>query len=849
MPGLTWLQAIHPDDRESIRTCRQRAIAAGEPYGAEFRLKNTAGVYCWHVGRVTPVQAPDGAIVAWLGTAADIDDLRRADLVHRDGSERLQAALAGSGTGTFRWDLRTNALTWDENLDRLFGLAPGQTPRSLDAFVALVHPDDRVAVLERCRACAQRGADFDMEFRVVWRDGSVHWIDDKGRTFRDADGAPAYMTGACVDMTERKAREDALRRSEERLRFTLDAGGLGAWELDLATGRMTCTARCKQNVGAPADRPLTYEQLIGRIHPDDRAAVAAAVQDAITSAEPYDAEYRVVTDEGAVRWVAARGRAVYDPATGRPVLMSGVTTDVTRVRAADAALRASEQRFAQLADTMPQIVWATDADGGIQYFNRRWVEYTGLPLERSMGANWADALHPGDRDAAVERWIAAVRAGTPFENEHRFRRADGQYRWHLARGLPIRGDATATGAITHWFGTCTDIHDSKLTRDALQQAREEAERANRAKDEFLAALSHELRTPLAPVLLMTQMLESDHALPEPVRHDLSTIRRNVEIEVRLIDDLLDLTRIARGKVNLQPALTDFHAIVRHAVDTCRDDLFLQKRLTLHLDLRADPAGVWADPARLGQVVWNLVKNATKFTPEGGAITVRTSNPAPTRVDLVVADTGIGIDPQMLPTIFDAFEQGGADVTRRFGGLGLGLAISRTLVEMHGGRIVAASPGKGRGATFTVHLPARPLPAPQRDPAVVIPATAIHASSAARPGKSILVVEDHEQSGKVLHRLLTRLGYQVEWVETANAALRAARQRPFDLVISDLGLPDATGHDVMRQLREQFNARGIALSGYGMEDDLARSAESGFLRHLVKPVSLDVLQATLRDLIG
>jgi len=385
-----------------------------------------------------------------------------------------------------------------------------------------------------------------------------------------------------------------------------------------------------------------------------------------------------------------------------------------------------------------------------------------------------------------------------------------------------------------------------------ERALREAKEASRAKDEFLAALSHELRTPLTPVLVTAQMLEDDRSLSEEVRHDLRVIRRNVELETRLIDDLLDLTRVSRGKLTLNVDRVDVHAVLRDAMRTCSDDVAAQKRLEVRLEAGAAHHHVRGDAARLSQIFWNLIKNAVKFTPAGGSIVLRTANPSADVVSVSVTDTGVGIAPDVLPLVFNAFEQGGTAVTRKFGGLGLGLAISRALAELHGGRVEAHSDGPGLGSTFTLTLPAvATRPADGVEAATRAAAEAARARSAGGDGatgvrgRRILLVEDHEQTAKALRRLLANLGYVVEWRASVADALEAAAGMPFDLVLSDIGLPDGSGLELMRALRERHRLSGIALSGYGMEQDLAASAAAGFLEHLVKPISKDLLGAAVR----
>jgi PAS domain S-box-containing protein len=363
-----------------------------------------------------------------------------------------------------------------------------------------------------------------------------------------------------------------------------------------------------------------------------------------------------------------------------------------------------------------------------------------------------------------------------------------------------------------------------------------AEAASKAKDHFLAALSHELRTPLTPVLLRVSTLAASPDLPEPLRADLRMIRRNVELEAKLIDDLLDLTRVSRGKLTLQLETVDLHALLEHVIAICSEGLE-ERALAIVLERGAAERHVRADAARMQQVLWNLIKNAVKFTPEGGRIRVVTENPEPGRIEVAVIDPGIGIAPEELPRLFDAFEQGNPAITRSFGGLGLGLAICKALVDQHGGTLTGLSPGRGMGATFTVSLGT--IPAPE---------AAQPAGAADRPAEvpalRLLVVEDNEPTLQVMTDLLELAGHEVQAAADVRTARELAARHAFDLVVSDLGLPDGSGFELMGELRERYGLPGIAVSGFGMEEDLRRSREAGFREHLVKPVDVDKLKAAI-----
>jgi signal transduction histidine kinase len=379
--------------------------------------------------------------------------------------------------------------------------------------------------------------------------------------------------------------------------------------------------------------------------------------------------------------------------------------------------------------------------------------------------------------------------------------------------------------------------ESLIREQAIaEHARVEAERASEAKDRFLAMLSHELRTPLTPVLASVFMLEREDNVPKVMHESLQLIRRNVELEARLIDDLLDLTRISKGKVQLSFEIVDAHTLLRNALEICQFEIE-QKKLELRSEFAATKVYLQADPARLQQIFWNLIKNAVKFTPHGGKLGIRTTNNGDGQFRLEVEDSGCGIDPGVLPRIFHAFEQAGRT---QLGGLGLGLAISKALVEAHHGSISAESQGRDSGATFTALFPTcerNAIPESSEAPR----------STAKRRSVRLLLVEDHEDTNRSLTRMLRRRGYEVHPANDIRSALDIAARKQFDVLVSDIGLPDGNGIDLLKALRAKRDVFGIALSGYGMEEDIRRSGEAGFSHHLVKPVDLNKLDSIIQEM--
>ncbi|MEI8233194.1 MAG: response regulator [Verrucomicrobiota bacterium] len=389
-------------------------------------------------------------------------------------------------------------------------------------------------------------------------------------------------------------------------------------------------------------------------------------------------------------------------------------------------------------------------------------------------------------------------------------------------------------------GAFVDITERKRAEEKLQaakisleRAKEAAEEASRAKDRFLAVLSHELRTPLTPILALTSTLAEDASLGDAVRGDLQIIERNVELEAHLIDDLLDVTRIVHGKINLDKRPVDLCEVIRRVVEVCREDIKV-RRIHFGVKTEGEPYPILADATRLQQVFWNLLKNALKFTPEDGCIGIQCRR-ARQSVVVEVKDSGKGIAAEDLGRIFNPFEQIERSESGARGGLGLGLAISKGVVEMHEGTIEAKSEGLGLGATFCVSLPLAETVAP------VVAGPAVPLPLASSPVLRILLVEDHGDTARVLGRLLRNQGHEVRTAADLQKALEWCRQWEFDLLISDLGLPDGTGLDLMRQLRSlRPEIPGIALSGYGTEEDIRQSYEAGFAEHLIKPIEMDRL---------
>ncbi|AEG93241.1 PAS domain-containing hybrid sensor histidine kinase/response regulator [Ramlibacter tataouinensis] len=531
---------------------------------------------------------------------------------------------------------------------------------------------------------------------------------------------------------------------------------------------------------------------------------------------------------GLARWVEATARPIKAP-DGAVLEVMLIHEDVTERLLAERQLRASEAQFRTIADAMPQMVWSTLPDGYHDYYNQQWYEFTGVPPGSTDGEAWNGMFHPEDQSHAWEVWRHSLNTGERYEIEYRLRHRSGEYRWVLGRALPVRNEQ---GEIVRWMGTCTDIHEQKQVRDELLAA-------NRRKDDFLAMLAHELRNPLAPISTAAQLLKAAPGDPAKVERSAVIIERQVRHMTELVDDLLDVSRVTRGLVELERRPVEVKGVLGNAIEQVRP-LIDARGHQLTTRMVSGDVYVLGDRTRLVQVVSNLLNNAGKYTPPNGSLWV--SMAVGEHVEVRVADTGIGIEAQLLPHVFDLFTQGERTPDRAQGGLGLGLALVKSLVELHGGRVTAESQGRGLGSAFTVTLPllkGGTLAASEVHQRIDVP----HAPQALR----VMIVDDNKDAAVTLGMLLESLGHEACVMHDPAQALEAVQDSLFNAFVLDIGLPGMDGYTLARRLRAQSNgsaATFVALTGYGSASDRHRGNDAGFDHYLVKPADLSELARLL-----
>ncbi|MEH2352892.1 PAS domain-containing protein [Nostoc sp.] len=1038
----------------------------------------------------------------------ELKERQQVEAELRQSEQRLRLALSASRMGTWNWNIQTGKISWSENLEALFGLEPGEFDGSFEMFAARVHPDDRDRVLAAVERAIATGEDYDIEFRVVYPNGTIRWALSQGKVFYDQHGQPIQMAGIDLDITERKQSAETLRESEERFRQLAENIDAVFWIKEVSENRVSYVSPAYKRLWGlnPQELYQGQQAWVDRIHPEDRESTDRAFHEKAVAGK-FDEEYRIILPNGSIRWVHDRCFPLRDE-TGEIYRFAGIAEDISEQQAAlrerkqaQQTLRDSEERFRTSVENMldcfgvyravrneqGQIVdfvteYVNDAaclnnqmtyeqqigrglcellpghresglfdeycqvvetgqplvkdslvyedeygeqrlvrafdirvakfgdgfvatwrdittrqqteealrqseefknrildsssdcikvlslDGRLLYMNTgglclmeiddlnsylnnewlcfwegssrqqaeealaatktgkvsifrgycptvkgtpKWWEVVISPildasgqLERILLISrditdrkkielllqesearlklaykatqsglwdwdiihnsahvseeyinlygldpstkeityelWLSILHPDDRTSANETVSRTIQQQEEYyEDDYRVLHPDG------IRCLASKGQVfyDAAGNAVRMVGNVQDITDRKqaeIERDRLlqleQAARAEAERANRIKDEFLAVLSHELRSPLNPILGWTKLLQTRKFSEAKTAEALATIERNAKLQTQLIDDLLDVAKILRGKLSIDATPVNLASVIESAIDTV-NTAALSKSIVLHSVL-PNIGQVCGDSNRLQQIVWNLLSNAIKFTPKGGRVETRLER-VKEQAQITVSDTGKGINSDFLPYIFESFRQEDVSITRKYGGLGLGLAIVRQLVEAHGGTIAADSPGEGLGATFTVQLPLLNIE-PEINQIDELPQPALELT-----GIRVLTVDDDPDARELLTVLLTEYGATVLTVASAAEVLANLESFQPDVLVSDIGMPEVDGYSLIQKIRTLTPKKGgeipaIALTAYARIDDYERAITNGYQRHVTKPLDPEEL---------
>jgi PAS domain S-box-containing protein len=723
-----------------------------------------------------------------------------------------------------------------------------------------VWPQESRPLIAASIAEARNGRVARFEAHGLAPNGISEWWDVTVAPILGDHGKPVSILAIARDITGRKQAEDELRLAGERaelsrtiaeahraqLHALLEAAPVGIGYAD-SSGRLVLFNSANRMLwGDGLSQANGADQLLNwkgwwadgsarhgePIQPSDWALARALrgehVQNDIVSIEPFNAA-------GTRKTVLLRATPVRDLA-GSVVGAVVALMDISNQVRVEAELRESEAKFRTITNALPQMVWSTQPDGYHDYYNKQWYEFTGVLQGSTDGDGWAGLFHPEDQPRAWEKWRHSLATGEDYAIEYRLRHRTGEYRWVLGRALPVHDDA---GRIIRWMGTCTDIHEQKLAQVALEESEESLRQADRRKDEFLAMLAHELRNPLAPISTAAELLRLSLGDAKKVAKAADIIARQVRHMTDLVNDLLDVSRVTRGLVKLALQVLDIKDAVHAAMEQVRP-LIEARKHTLSARLGGAPLWVRGDRTRLIQVIANLLNNAAKYTPPGGEIILEALADR-NGVKVHVRDTGEGIEESLLPHIFDLFSQAHRSVDRTQGGLGIGLALVKSIATLHHGDIAAQSHGAGSGSTFTLTLPAASVAAQREDMALPRPAilrtVPLH----------VVVVDDNIDAAMTLASLIEAHGHRAATFHTGEALLAQADEMKADIYLLDIGLPGMNGYELARRLRQRSTAgttRFYALTGYGQEHDRDESLAAGFNEHFVKPLRPEELQRLL-----
>ena len=771
---------------------------------------------------------------------ADITERRLAEERLRENEERLRLAQASANMGVWDWEPRTGKTVFTPENERLYGLAPG-TVMTYRHFRERVHPDDIERIEAERDAAIARHQPFDLEFRVLHPSGESRWLSAKGGGIYGAAGEVVRVFGVNMDVTERKRAEEQLRELTQRLSYHVDNSPLAVieWGPDMRLTRWSGEA--ERLFGWKAAEVLGKRMEDFRwVYPEDAPEVTEVSAELRTGRDPkrFSANRNYRKDGTVVHCEWYNSSLVDESGKLRSIL--SLVLDVSARKQAEEARQNNERLYRAIGESIDYGVWVCAPDGRNTYASESFLKMVGLTQEECSNFGWGSVLHPDDAERTMEAWKECVRTEGTWDIEHRYRGLDGAWHDVLARGVPVRNER---GEIVFWAGINLDISRLKKTEAALREGEAALREADRRKDEFLAMLSHELRNPLAPI--RNSLFILDHAAPggEQAERAKAVLDRQVGQLTRLVDDLLDVTRISSGKIKILRERFELAEMLHRTVEDHRVE-FTAAGVELELRLADKPLWLSADPSRIAQAVGNLLQNAAKFAGLGGRVTLALEEDADRGVAVVrVRDTGIGIAPDVLPQLFQPFMQGPSTLDRSRGGLGLGLALVKGLVELHGGTVEARSEGVGKGAEFTITLSLDRATAATKSLSSELPASRV---------RRVLIIEDNADVANSLREALGFLKHAVEVAYNGYDGLEKAREFRPEVVLCDIGLPGMDGYDVARAFRADDELRSVflvALTGYAQPEDQAKARRAGFDQHLAKPASIGDLQKLLGSVPG
>ncbi|WP_375473271.1 response regulator [uncultured Nostoc sp.] len=836
---------LHPDDRDRVLAAVERAVATGEDYDIEFRVVYGNGKIRWALSQGKVFYDQHGQPIQMAGIDLDITERKGSAQSLRDSEERFRQLAENIDAVFWIREVPENRVSYvSPAYQKLWGLNPQELYQGQQAWLDRIHPEDRESTQRAFHEKAVAGK-FDQEYRIILPNGSIRWVHDRCFPLRDEIGEIYRFAGIAEDISARKQAEQALRDSEERFRTSvenmLDCFGVYR-AIRNEQGQIVNFVTEYVNDAVCLNNQMTYEQQIGRglceLLPGHRdSGLFDEYCEVVETGKPLIKDSLVYEDEyGQQRLVRAFDIRVAKFGDG----FVATWRDITTRQQTEEALRQSEEFKNRILDSSSDSIKVLSLDGRLLYMNTGGLCLMEIDdFNPYLNIEWL-CFWKGSNRQQAEQALAATKTGEVSIFRGYCPTVKGTPKWWEVVASPILDASGQMERILLISRDITDRKQAEIERDRLlqleQAARAEAERANRIKDEFLAILSHELRSPLNPILGWTKLLQTRKFSETKTAEALATIERNAKLQTQLIDDLLDVAKILRGKLSIDAAPVNLAFVIESAIDTV-NTAALSKSIVLHSVL-PNIGQVSGDSNRLQQIVWNLLSNAIKFTPKGGRVETRLER-VDDRAQIIVSDTGKGINPDFLPYIFESFRQEDVSITRKYGGLGLGLAIVRQLVEAHGGTIKADSPGEDLGATFTVQLPLLNVE-PEINQPDELPQQALELT-----GIRVLTVDDDPDARELLTVLLAEYGAKVLTVASATEVLANLESFQPDVLISDIGMPEIDGYSLIKQIRTLTPEKGgeipaIALTAYARVEDSQRAISSGYQRHVTKPLDPEEL---------
>jgi PAS domain S-box-containing protein len=823
-----FIRRIYPEDLERVDASLKHSLATGEPYVIELRIvRESDGEIRWLHTRAELQYDEEGRPYKMAGSTLDItankqieDDLRKtAAILETINESRSMLVFMKDTQGRLTY---ANQATLD-----LLGITEEEAIGKNDR--EYLDEGEGSEIADNDRLVREIGSFHVFDEVATGKFGEQHFITTKA-PFRNAAGEIIGTVGVSIDITERKRVEMALRESEERFRTMADSAPVMIWVTDQNKELTYINEPWIKFTGRDLEEQLGHGWTES-IHPEDHETTVKAYFDAFEREEPIEIEYRLRRHDGVYRWIIDRGTPRYAP-DGTLMGYIGSCIDVTDRKESEQALKNSERRLAVALEGGQMGVWSWHYANDELYWDDRMYAIFDLDPDTApkAGESFFELVHPDDRPMMDQQRDELKAGAETLNSEFRIFDRKGQVRWIAGRSTVIRKN----GAPEMIVGVVFDITERKLNEQRLrslleseQAARAEAERQIRLKDEFLATLSHELRTPLTSVLGWAQLLKRGQRSADEVARGLEVIERNAKTQTQLIDDLLDMSRLSAGKIHIDLETVDLARVLEDAIESMRHAAEA-KGVALANGFDRVPSLVRGDRGRLQQIIWNLLSNAIKFTPSGGVISVsleRDDN----YISIHVQDTGQGISPEFLPFVFERFRQADASTTRRYGGLGLGLSIVKQLVELHGGEVSVLSAGIGKGARFTVRLPAIATHThnvtlfKEKFPAVRL------------SGISVMVIDDDADHRELAGQWLENAGATVTRASGAAEAMQLLGEQVPDVVVSDISMPGEDGISLIRRiLKEAPEVRAIALTAAVQPEDASQLRDAGFEQYLQKP---------------